>query len=84
MAEQLIGIAAEWESIAIALDLSDNDVDIIKKDNQSDCKPCLYAVIKLWLNGKGGPRTWLNLSEAVGGPLVGKPDEAAKIKKTYC
>jgi hypothetical protein len=53
-------VAAKWEEVGISLRL-----EIIKKDNPSDCRACLRVVLKEWLKRVDPPPSWLAIIEAV-------------------
>lgn len=57
-------LASEWHNIGTLLDISEEELDTIEKDNQGS-KNCLREMIKAWLKMVDPEPTWDRLVEAV-------------------
>ena len=58
-------VSAKWEEIGISLRLESGLLEIIKKDNPSDCRACLRDVLKEWLKQIDPPPSWVAIIKAV-------------------
>ena len=82
------GMAARWRDIGLALGLSNDRLDLIRRNHRT-IKDCLTAMATEWLNkaydvGELGEPSLQRLSEAVGNPAGGNnPAEAEKILQNW-
>ena len=58
-------VAAKWEELGISLRLESGLLEIIKKDNPSDCRACLRVVLKEWLKQVDPPPLWSAIIDAI-------------------
>ena len=58
-------VSAKWEEIGTSLRLESGLLEIIKKDNPSDCRACLREVLKEWLKRIDPPPSWVAIIKAV-------------------
>ncbi len=58
-------VAAKWEEIGISLQIESGLLEIIKKDNPSDCRMCLREMLKEWMKQVDPPPSWLAIIKAV-------------------
>ena len=58
-------VSAKWEEIGTSLRLESGLLEIIKKDNPSDCRACLRVMLKEWLKQIDPPPSWVAIIEAV-------------------
>ena len=72
----LNSLTAQWEYIALELDISPDTIDTIKAEHQYS-KARLLEVIKLWLRQTTPPPTWQALADAV---KYINPNKAQEIK----
>ena len=58
-------VAAKWEEIGISLQLESGLLEIIKKDNPSDCRACLREMLTEWMKRVNPPPSWSAIIKAV-------------------
>ena len=58
-------VSAKWEEIGSSLRLEFGLLEIIKKDNPSDCRACLREMLKEWLKQIDPPPSWVAIIKAV-------------------
>lgn len=75
-------VATQWEYLGLALDINQDLLDQVEHDKDKVIDR-LKAVIKLWLTGNGGERTWRFLCVALEDPIVERIDIARKIAEKY-
>lgn len=72
--------AADCDSIAQVLKISNGKIEAIKKE-KAKCKERLGEYVEEWLKGNGGDRTWEFLCGGLRDKLVGRKDIADKLQK---
>lgn len=65
MNELINRVAAKWEEIGFSLRLESGLLEIIKKDNPSDCRACLREMLKEWMKQVDPPPSWSAIIKAV-------------------
>lgn len=74
-------VSARWEDIGLQLRLSPDLLEIIKKDNPSDCRACLREMLKEWIKQVEPPPSWLAIITAI--KNCGYRPLAHKLKRIY-
>ena len=80
----LLPVKGKWEEIGSSLGLSDEKLDQIKTDKNSDAAPCLYATIDAWIQKRDVGRyrpTWQTLFRALDHESVNEPALTKQIKE---
>ena len=80
---ELSPVAAKWDDLGLALDLSVGTLEIIRKDTQYGYNTRLSATVSAWLRGEGGERSWMFLCAALRSPLVERPVLADQLERKY-
>ena len=74
--------AAKWSLIGIQLDLSPDQLDIIRADSDGVVE-CLRGVLRKW-QSKTDPRpTWNTIIQALRSPAVGKTELARQLEERF-
>ena len=76
----LTQIKSKWPEIGMALDVSSDDRESIRRVPQSDVI-CLDAVLQIWMD-RDESVTWQVVIEALEGSIVGNPRIAKEIKES--
>lgn len=74
-------VSAKWEDIGLRLRLSPDILEIIKKDNPSDCRVCLREMLKEWMKQVEPPPSWPGIITAI--KNCGYRSLAQKLKRIY-
>ena len=64
-------VRAEWYNCGLALGVSSDTLDAVKKDNPKNCGDCFTETLKEWLKGANPSPTWSALCNALESPSVG-------------
>ena len=76
----LTSISANWEEIGVALDISQNDLIGLRRDNISNTIR-LSQVIALWIQSESSsPVSWETLISAIEGPIINNKMKAEEIR----
>ena len=79
---ELASVASKWEDLGLALDLKQDQLDIINSD-RGGCSAKLGATVSAWLRGEGGERSWKFLCAALRSPLVARRAFADILEKKH-
>ena len=79
---ELSSVASLWEDFGLALDLKQDQLDIINSDH-GGCNAKLSTVLSAWLRGEGGERSWSKFCAALRSELVRRPAFADKLEKKH-
>ncbi len=78
-------IDAQWDDLGLGLNLHPSALDSIRQDGSNDCHLCLKRVVKSWLKGNSGERSWKFLCDAISSEtFVGNSVLANEIRKIHC
>ena len=76
-------IGSEWEEVAKALDMGQEDIDMIKTRHSDDDEEACREMLATWLEGNNGEESWTALTQAL--IDAGLPELADNIKGIlYC
>ena len=70
---------SDWYALGLNLDVSEDELDYIEKDNRGDVKTCRRIMFRKWL--KHNNTTYQQL--VVGLEAIGEETEAARLRKTF-
>ena len=74
--------AAKWSSIGIQLNLSPDELDIIRADSDGVVE-CLIGVLRKWQSKTDTQPTWKAVIEALKAPALGEAVLAAKLEERF-
>ena len=74
----LDGIGSEWEEVAKALDMGQEDIDMIKTRHSDDDEEACREMLATWLEGNNGEVSWTALTQAL--IDAGLPQLADEVK----
>ena len=72
-------ISAKWKEIGLALKVSRNELDGLRRDHSSITVK-LSEVITLWIESESSPVSWETLISAIEGPIVKNKKKAKEIR----
>lgn len=75
-------VAARWEDIGSSLQLEPGLLEIIRKDNPSDCRACFREMLKEWMKQVDPLPTWSAIIKAV--KDCGYSILARELRRKYC
>ena len=58
-------IGSEWEEVAKALDMGQEDIDMIKTRHSDHDEEACYEMLATWLEGNNGEVSWTALTQAL-------------------
>ena len=71
-------IGSEWEEVAKALDMGQEDIDMIKTRHSDDDEEACREMLATWLEGNNGEVSWTALTQAL--IDAGLPELADNLK----
>ena len=71
-------IGSEWEKVAKALDIGQEDIDMIKTTHSDDDEEACCEILTIWLEGNNGEVSWTAFSQAL--IDAGLPELADSLK----
>ena len=74
----LDGIGSKWEEVAKALDMGQEDIDMIKTRHSDDDEEACREMLATWLEGNNGEVSWTALTQAL--IDAGLPELADNVK----
>ena len=74
----LDGIGSEWEEVAKALDMGQEDIDMIKSRHSDYDEEACCEMLATWLEGNNGEVSWTALTQAL--IDAGLPELADSLK----
>ncbi len=77
---ELFGIRADWDTVGLALKLTDGALRAIGAQYK-DPKDCLRDMLRDWLNTSDA--SWSSLVQALRHPVVGQGNLAAELERKY-
>ena len=61
----LEGIGSEWEEVAKALDMGQEDIDMIKTTHSDNDEEACREMLATWLEGNNGEVSWTVFTQAL-------------------
>ena len=61
----LESIGSEWEEVAKALDMGQEDIDMIKTTHSDNDEKVCHEMLATWLEGSNGEVSWTALTQAL-------------------
>ena len=74
----LESIGSEWEEVAKALDMGQEDIDMIKTRHSDHDEEACHEMLATWLEGNNGEVSWIALTQAL--IDAGLPELADNLK----
>jgi hypothetical protein len=76
--EIIKSIGSEWVEVAKALDMRQEDIDIIKTRHSDDDEEACREMLATWLEGNNGEVSWTALTQAL--IVAGLPELSESLK----
>ena len=71
-------IGSEWEEVAKALDMGQEDIDMIKSTHSDNDEEACREMLATWLEGNNGEVSWIAFTQAL--TDAGLPELADSLK----